>query len=491
MDGSDASSMFSASANTFLEKDFQLPDLEVNSTGNLEDQKAEQRLLQRIHRIKQEIQGEKNLLRKIDHLDDIPNKEFERRRGIGESETRLKILKSTNEANIELNVVERVLCREPGELEETLNVLEAIAEGTFEGNEDDYAESTIDHPKLGSVEEKMEDLRQSSIERWCALREKVPNQKYSNEEKRKLRRWFRALDYDGSGEVNVEELQDPMLSSGILKTREQVVRVLANVDKNNTMGIDFEEFLLALSANKLADQAKLKRLQQMSSDPFFETDTLLTAERRNKLIKSILRRCFERQEAIDKLYKKYDKPKLSKKEREQFNIEREKLEEEQSRSIYLHLKYVHALELVIHDRKTFYEDQKLRALEENNNVERLTNNKDFYKGISNIRMTCPKREDALQLLESLVPLHPVVNGGGSISAPNSRTYDPNFSRLSVSTQQSFSSLSTPMLGSTYLDSLRPTEKNSVQEFRSNPYKIYAPYSPKIKKLDPIEYRKKK
>jgi hypothetical protein len=169
----------------------------------------------------------------------------------------------------------------------------------------------------------------------------------------------------------------------------------------------------------------------------------------------------------------------------------EKLEEEQSRSIYLHLKYVHALELVIHDRKTFYEDQKLRALEENNNVERLTNNKDFYKGISNIRMTCPKREDALQLLESLVPLHPVVNGGGSISAPNSRTYDPNFSRLSVSTQQSFSSLSTPMLGSTYLDSLRPTEKNSVQEFRSNPYKIYAPYSPKIKKLDPIEYRKKK
>ncbi|KAK0359177.1 hypothetical protein LTR94_032339, partial [Friedmanniomyces endolithicus] len=154
---------------------------------------------------------------------------------------------------------------------------------------------------------------------------------------------------------NVEELQDPLLSSGIFKTREQVVRVLANVDKNNTMGIDFEEFLIALSGNKLADDSKLKRLQRMSADPVFDTDTLLTAERRNKLIKSILRRCEERQAAIDLLYRKYDKPKLSKREREVFEVERERLEEEQSRSIYLHLKYIHALELVIDDRKTFYD----------------------------------------------------------------------------------------------------------------------------------------
>lgn len=42
-----------------------------------------------------------------------------------------------------------------------------------------------------------------------------------------------------------------MLSAGILRSREQVVRVLANVDRNNTMGIDFEEFLLAISGECL------------------------------------------------------------------------------------------------------------------------------------------------------------------------------------------------------------------------------------------------
>jgi hypothetical protein len=64
------------------------------------------------------------------------------------------------------------------------------------------------------------------------------------------------LDFDGSGEVNVDELQDPLLSTGILKTRhvafchmistitsqcnaihrEQVIRVVSNSDKNGTMG---------------------------------------------------------------------------------------------------------------------------------------------------------------------------------------------------------------------------------------------------------------
>ena len=65
------------------------------------------------------------------------------------------------------------------------------------------------------------------------------------------------LDIDGSGEVNVDELQDPLLSTGILKTRyctylylrkivksfaffalrrEQVIRVVSNSDTSGTMG---------------------------------------------------------------------------------------------------------------------------------------------------------------------------------------------------------------------------------------------------------------
>lgn len=235
---------------------------------------------------------------------------------------------------------------------------EQIESESLNGIDDDMRESSIDHPKLDSVHEKMEDLRQEACEKWCILHGKQINEKYSNLEKRMLRKWFKELDYDGSGEVNVEELQDPMLSAGILKTREQVVRVLANVDKNGTMGIDFEEFLVALSANKLADKSKLKKLQEMSAHPYFDVDTLITAERRKKLLKSIIKQCQMRQTEIDRLYKKYDKPKLGRRERDMWVHELDALEEKQARSIALHMKYLHALDGVIEDKKEFYAMQK-------------------------------------------------------------------------------------------------------------------------------------
>ena len=287
MDNSDAGSIFSSASASFLEEDFQLPDLDVNSTGNLEEVHAEERLRKRILKMKKQIADEKKITRKLDHhLPKIPDSYFCNSKGIKERPEKISKLRSTLNAKTELEVLKHTLKRKPGEVSELLAPLESILEGTFDGDEDEYAESTIDHPKLGSIEEKLEDFRQSEYEEWVRKRGKEMKQNYSNADKRMLRKWFRALDYDGSGEVNVEELQDPLLSSGILKTREQVVRVLANVDKNNTMGIDFEEFLLALGANKFADDTKIKKLQQMSADPFFDTDTLLTAERRNKLTDS-------------------------------------------------------------------------------------------------------------------------------------------------------------------------------------------------------------
>ena len=105
------------------------------------------------------------------------------------------------------------------------------------------------------------------------------------------------------------------------------------MDKNGTMGIDFEEFLVALSANKLADKSKLKRLQEMSAHPFFSVDTLITEERRKKLFKSIVKQSQLRQAEIDALYRKYEKPKLSRKERDGWVRELELLEGKQSRSI--------------------------------------------------------------------------------------------------------------------------------------------------------------
>jgi hypothetical protein len=64
---------------------------------------------------------------------------------------------------------------------------------------------------------------------------------------------------------------------------------MLNADKNETMGLDFEEFLNALynSKNDLIDVRKLKKLQEMGADRHgFDMETLITQERRAKLFNS-------------------------------------------------------------------------------------------------------------------------------------------------------------------------------------------------------------
>ena len=49
-----------------------------------------------------------------------------------------------------------------------------------------------------------------------------------------------------------------MLSAGIFKTREQIFRVMLNADKNETMGLDFEEFLNALYVHYVDDRGGVR-----------------------------------------------------------------------------------------------------------------------------------------------------------------------------------------------------------------------------------------
>ena len=202
------------------------------------------------------------------------------------------------EAKKELDFVKSVVGKDHGRLQE-------LSRMTVEDFEE---ESTIEFPKLHTVEEKLEDLRQEGYETWWRRRGREIAARFSNKDKRMLRKWFQELDYDGSGEVSVVELQDPMLSAGIFKTREQIFRVMLNADKNDTMGLDFEEFLNALynSKNKLIDTNKLKKLQAMGNDPNgIEMETLITEERRKKIINSILNQMEKREKEFHSTHDKY------------------------------------------------------------------------------------------------------------------------------------------------------------------------------------------
>jgi len=124
--------------------------------------------------------------------------------------------------------------------------------------------------------------------------------------------------------------------------REQVIRVVSNSDKNGTMGIDFQEFVAALNDNKIADSAKLAKLQEMSCNTVFSMDTLITAERRKQLFRSIVRGCDKRQKEVDTVMRRLDKPvaKMSKRELFQMSADIEALDDKQQKSIRLHAQYV-------------------------------------------------------------------------------------------------------------------------------------------------------
>jgi hypothetical protein len=103
------------------------------------------------------------------------------------------------------------------------------------------------------------DVLLGTREEWCQRR-KFPVPEISSQDRRALRRFFNTLDDDGSGEVNFNELLDPLVSSGMYQSSQQVIRLLSTLDKNHSNGIDFDEFLFSITSQQFGDRQKLKTL---------------------------------------------------------------------------------------------------------------------------------------------------------------------------------------------------------------------------------------
>lgn len=222
--------------------------------------------------------------------------------------------------------------------------------------EDFGDESTFDYPKLDSLEEACEDLRLEALESYYNSHGAKAAVKWSCSDRRKLRNWFKALDFDQSGEVSVYELQDPLISAGILKTRDQVFRVLLNADKNGTMGLDFKEFLDALHGNALAKSGQLVELQNIgSSESGLSMDTQITAERRKKLINSCVDQTEKRGYFFDKSFKSLAQATKSGTNSMLFSRARRRLGDLEGQHEYeklLHNKYVNSLECVVQTKRS-------------------------------------------------------------------------------------------------------------------------------------------
>ena len=64
---------------------------------------------------------------------------------------------------------------------------------------------------------------------------------FTDEQMKVLNECFRDLDEDGSNAIGIDELEDPLIALGLVDTREQVEKMVKQVDDD--MNIEFKEFL--------------------------------------------------------------------------------------------------------------------------------------------------------------------------------------------------------------------------------------------------------
>lgn len=78
--------------------------------------------------------------------------------------------------------------------------------------------------------------------------------------------YFRSLDSDGSKSIGVDELEDPLIALGLVKDRQQVEKIIREVDDDDTGAIEFQEFLKIISLGKRKPRAEDKRNKEKNKD---------------------------------------------------------------------------------------------------------------------------------------------------------------------------------------------------------------------------------
>lgn len=66
---------------------------------------------------------------------------------------------------------------------------------------------------------------------------------FKDSEVTELRKYFSSLDGDGSGAIGIEELEDPLIALGLVNSRDEVEKIMEEVDEDHTNAIEFKEFL--------------------------------------------------------------------------------------------------------------------------------------------------------------------------------------------------------------------------------------------------------
>jgi len=106
--------------------------------------------------------------------------------------------------------------------------------------------------------------RQDQAE-WAARRSLNGGSHLGLAQIRSLLEYFQAIDKDGSGDISLMELADPLLTTGLADSIHECVEIFSSIDSDGSGEIDFHEFLQLItikSSGRLARERERKRRQE-------------------------------------------------------------------------------------------------------------------------------------------------------------------------------------------------------------------------------------
>jgi predicted ATP-grasp superfamily ATP-dependent carboligase len=102
---------------------------------------------------------------------------------------------------------------------------------------------TMKHERKENFQDNLKKLNESSVRYWVRNKDKEMFLDFTEEYRKKIRDYFNSLDANKAGSIGISELEEPLITLGIAKGRNEVQKILDEIDEDGSGEIEFGEFL--------------------------------------------------------------------------------------------------------------------------------------------------------------------------------------------------------------------------------------------------------
>ena len=113
------------------------------------------------------------------------------------------------------------------------------------------ARKARDSKDIGISKKNFENLREFQEIQWLSKRGQAEKKKRTKRNDEYMMLWFDFLDVDGDESVSAEELEDPLVSLGLAKNRNEAEKLVKMYDQDGDMELDFDEFRKLLQGKRV------------------------------------------------------------------------------------------------------------------------------------------------------------------------------------------------------------------------------------------------